>query len=172
MSHQGEEGTEEGDGAKVSNVGVHVIVLLLGEQGVVTLDPATLHILVPTRLNVRLHQRGFTLTWCIKLQLLHLILHTKAQRISTLLVKKFTRHLMKTLHLYETMTSKYMVVLHDAQMHNWRKWFFCWLNDELNALPKCIHLIKKKRALYCKWPPASDLQWIRLFPSGINCIIM
>lgn len=31
MSHQGEEGTEEGDGAEVSDVGVHVTVLLLSE---------------------------------------------------------------------------------------------------------------------------------------------
>lgn len=61
MSHQGEEGTEEGDGAKISDVGMHVIVLLLSEQRVVTLDTAALHILVPTRLNVCLHQRGFTL---------------------------------------------------------------------------------------------------------------
>lgn len=61
MSHQGEEGAQEGDGAKVSDVGVHVIVLLLCEQRVVTLDTAALHVLVPTRLNVSLHQGSFTL---------------------------------------------------------------------------------------------------------------
>lgn len=61
VSHQGEEGAEEGDGAEVSDVGVHVIVLLLGEQRVVALDPAALHVLVPTRLDVRLHQGSFTL---------------------------------------------------------------------------------------------------------------
>lgn len=61
MSHQGEEGAEEGDGAEVSDVGVHVIVLLFSEQRVVTLDPAALHVFVPTGLNVRLHQGSFTL---------------------------------------------------------------------------------------------------------------
>lgn len=61
LSHQGEEGAEEGDGAEVSNVGVHVIVLLLGEQRVVTLDTTALHILVPTGLNVCLYQGSFTL---------------------------------------------------------------------------------------------------------------
>lgn len=62
MTYQGEEGAEERDGSKVSDVGVHVIVLLLSEQRVVTLDAAALHILVPTRLNVRLHQGGFALS--------------------------------------------------------------------------------------------------------------
>lgn len=74
-THQGEEGTEEGDGAEVGNVGMHVIVLLLGEQRVVTLDTAALHIIVPTGLNVRLYQRSFTLARCVELQLHHLILH-------------------------------------------------------------------------------------------------
>lgn len=55
MSHQGEEGAEEGDGAEVSDVCVHVIVLFLREQRVVALDAAALHVLVPTRLDVRLH---------------------------------------------------------------------------------------------------------------------
>lgn len=77
MSHQGEEGAEEGDGAKVSDVCMHVIVLLLGEQRVVTLDTAALHVLVPTRLDVRLHQGSFTLARCVELQLLHLVLHTE-----------------------------------------------------------------------------------------------
>lgn len=73
--HQSEEGAEEGDGAEVSDVDVHVIVLRLGEQGVVALDAAALHVLVPTRLNVRLHQRSFTLARRVELQLLHLVLH-------------------------------------------------------------------------------------------------
>lgn len=77
MSHQGEEGAEEGDGAEVSDVGVHVVVLLLGEQRVVTLDAAALHVLVPAGLNVRLHQGSFALAGHVELQLLHLILHTE-----------------------------------------------------------------------------------------------
>lgn len=60
-THQGEEGAEERDGSKVSDVSMHVIVLLHSEQRVVTLDAAALHILVPTRLNVGLHQGGFAL---------------------------------------------------------------------------------------------------------------
>lgn len=61
LSHQGEESAEQGDGTKVSDVGVHVIVLLLGEQGIVTLDSTALHVFIPTGLNVRLHQRSFAL---------------------------------------------------------------------------------------------------------------
>lgn len=56
---------------------MHVVVLLLGEQRVVALDPAALHVLVPTRLDVRLHQGSFTLARCVDLELLHLILHTE-----------------------------------------------------------------------------------------------
>lgn len=77
MSHQGEEGAEEGDSAEISDVGVHVVVLLLGEQRVVALDTAALHVLVPTRLNVCLHQGSFTLARCVELQLLHLVLRTE-----------------------------------------------------------------------------------------------
>lgn len=62
VSHQGEEGAEEGDGAKVSDVDVHVVVLGLSEQRVVTLDATALYILVPTGLNVRLHQGSLALT--------------------------------------------------------------------------------------------------------------
>lgn len=80
MTHQGEEGAEEGDGAKVSDVCMHVIVLLLGEQGVVTLDTAALHVLVPAGLDVRLHQGSFTLARRVELQLLHLVLHTEDAR--------------------------------------------------------------------------------------------
>lgn len=61
MSHQGEEGAEQRDGAKVGNVCMHVIVLLLGEQRVVTLDAAALHVLVPAGLDVGFHQRSFAL---------------------------------------------------------------------------------------------------------------
>lgn len=61
MSHQGEERAEERDGAKVGNVSMHVIVLLLGEQRVVALDATALHVLVPAGLNVGFHQRRFTL---------------------------------------------------------------------------------------------------------------
>lgn len=74
MSHQGEEGAEEGDGAEVSDVCVHVIVLFLREQRVVALDAAALHVLVPARLDVRLHQGGFALARCVELELLHLVL--------------------------------------------------------------------------------------------------
>lgn len=77
MSHQGEEGAEEGDGAEVGDVGVHVVVLLLSEQRVVALDAAALHVLVPARLDVRLHQGRFTLARHVELQLLHLILHKR-----------------------------------------------------------------------------------------------
>lgn len=77
LSHQGKESAEEGDGSKVSDVGVHVIVLLFSEQRIVTLDTTALHVLVPARLNVRLHQRSFTLARCVELQLLHLILQTE-----------------------------------------------------------------------------------------------
>ena len=77
VPHQGEEGAEEGDGAEVCDVSVHVVVLLLGEQGVVTLDPAALHVLVPAGLDVRLHQGGFTAARHVELQLLHLVLHTE-----------------------------------------------------------------------------------------------
>lgn len=76
-SHQSEKGAEECDCAKVSNVGMHVIVLLFGEQGVVALDTTTFYILVPTRLYVCLHQRGFALAWRVELQLLHFILDRK-----------------------------------------------------------------------------------------------
>lgn len=61
LSHQGEERAEEGDGAEVGDVSVHVVVLLLGEQRVVTLDTAALHVFVPARLDVGFHQRSFTL---------------------------------------------------------------------------------------------------------------
>ena len=73
-AHQGEEGAEHGDGAEVGDVGVHVGVLLLGEQGVVTLDPAPLHVLVPAGNNVRLHQRSLALAGRVELQLLPLVL--------------------------------------------------------------------------------------------------
>lgn len=59
--HQGEEGAEQRDGAEVSDVGVHVIVLLLGEQRVVALDATALHVLVPAGLDVRLHQGSLAL---------------------------------------------------------------------------------------------------------------
>lgn len=61
LSHQGEERAEEGDGAEVGDVSVHVVVLLLGEQRVVTLDTAALHVFVPAGLDVGFHQRSFTL---------------------------------------------------------------------------------------------------------------
>lgn len=61
LSYQGEERAEEGDGAEVGDVSVHVVVLLLGEQGVVALDTAALHIFVPAGLDVGFHQRSFTL---------------------------------------------------------------------------------------------------------------
>ena len=77
MFHQGEEGAEEGEGAEERDVDVHVVVLRLGEQRVVALDAAALNVLVPARLNVRLHQGSFALARCVKLQLLHLILYTK-----------------------------------------------------------------------------------------------
>lgn len=61
MSHQGEERAEERDGAEVGDVSMHVVVLLLGEQRVVALDAAALHVLVPAGLNVGFHQRSFAL---------------------------------------------------------------------------------------------------------------
>lgn len=61
LSHQGEERAEEGDGAEVGDVSVHVVVLLLGEQGVVALDTAALNVFVPAGLDVGFHQRSFTL---------------------------------------------------------------------------------------------------------------
>lgn len=75
--HQGEEGAEQRDGAEVSDVGVHVVVLLLGEQGVVALDAAALHVLVPAGLDVRLHQGSLALARRVELDLLHLVLHHK-----------------------------------------------------------------------------------------------
>lgn len=77
VPHQGEEGAEEGDGAEVSDVGMHVVVLLLGEQRVVALDAAALHVLVPAGLDVRLHQGSLTLARCVEFYLLHLVLHTE-----------------------------------------------------------------------------------------------
>lgn len=79
MAHQGEEGAEECDGAKVGDVHVHVVVLLLGEQRVVALDAAALHVLVPAGLNVGFHQRSFTLARRVELQLLHLVLHGQVE---------------------------------------------------------------------------------------------
>lgn len=76
MPHQGEEGAQEGNGAKVGDVGVHVVVLLLGEQRVVTLDAAALHVLVPAGLDVRLHKGSLALARHVELQLLHLVLPT------------------------------------------------------------------------------------------------
>lgn len=72
--HQGEEGAEQRDGAEVGDVGMHVVVLFLSEQGVVALDAAALHVLVPAGLDVRLHQGSLTLTRRVELDLLHLIL--------------------------------------------------------------------------------------------------
>lgn len=72
--HQCEEGTEECDGAKGSDVDVHVIVLLVGEQWVVALDPTALHVLVPAVLVVRFHQRCLAVARCVELYLLHLCL--------------------------------------------------------------------------------------------------
>lgn len=80
VPHQGEEGAEEGDGAEVRDVGVHVVVLLLGEQGVVALDAAALHVLVPAGLDVRLHQGSLTLARCVEFYLLHLVLHPKKHK--------------------------------------------------------------------------------------------
>lgn len=73
-AHQSEKGAEQGDGAEHSDVGVHVRVLLVGEQRVVALDAAALHIFVPAGLNVCLHQGGFALSRRVELQLLHLVL--------------------------------------------------------------------------------------------------
>lgn len=61
LSHQGEERAKEGDGAEVGDVSVHVVVLLLGEQRVVTLDTTALHVFIPAGLDVGFHQRSFTL---------------------------------------------------------------------------------------------------------------
>lgn len=82
MSHQGEERAEEGDGAEVGDVSVHVVVLLLCEERVVALDAAALHVLVPAGLDVSFHQRSFALTRGVELQLLHLVLHVQVGRFS------------------------------------------------------------------------------------------
>lgn len=72
--HQGEEGAEQRDGAEVCDVGVHVVVLFLSEQGVVALNAAALHVLVPAGLDVRLHQGSLALARRVELDLLHLVL--------------------------------------------------------------------------------------------------
>lgn len=72
--HQGEEGAEQRDGAKVGDVGVHVVVLFLSEQRVVALDAAALHVLVPAGLDVGLHQGSLALARRVELDLLHLVL--------------------------------------------------------------------------------------------------
>lgn len=72
--HQGKEGAEQRDGAKVCDVGVHVVVLFLSEQRVVALDAAALHVLVPAGLDVRLYQGSLALARRVELDLLHLIL--------------------------------------------------------------------------------------------------
>lgn len=72
--HQGEERAEQRDGAEVGDVGVHVVVLFLCEQGVVALNATALHVLVPAGLDVRLHQGSLALARRVELDLLHLVL--------------------------------------------------------------------------------------------------
>lgn len=58
---------------------MHVVVLFLSEQGVVALDAAALHVLVPAGLDVRLHQGSLALARRVELDLLHLVLRRKGE---------------------------------------------------------------------------------------------
>lgn len=73
-AHQGEEGAEDGDGAEGGDVDVHLAVLLFGEQRVLALDPAALHVLVPAFGVVGAHQRRLALPRAVELDVLHLVL--------------------------------------------------------------------------------------------------
>lgn len=61
VAHQREERAEARDGAEGGNVGMHVLVLGLGVERVLTLDPAAFHILVPALGVVSAHQGRLTL---------------------------------------------------------------------------------------------------------------
>lgn len=74
MSHQGEEGAEDGDGAEGGDVDVHLAVLLLSEERVLALDATTLHVLVPALGVVCPHQRRLALPRAVELDVLHLVL--------------------------------------------------------------------------------------------------
>lgn len=60
-AHQCEECAEAGDRPEDCDVAVHVLVFSLGEERVLALDPAALHILIPALGVVCPHQRRFTL---------------------------------------------------------------------------------------------------------------
>lgn len=59
---QGEERAEARDGPEGRDVAVHVLVLGLGEERVLALDPAALHVLVPALGVVGPNQGGLALT--------------------------------------------------------------------------------------------------------------
>lgn len=58
---------------------MHLTVLLLGEERILALDAATLHVLIPALGVVRPHQRCLTLPRAVELDVLHLILPEEKQ---------------------------------------------------------------------------------------------
>lgn len=71
---QGEESAEARDGPEGRDVAVHVLVLGLGEERVLALDPTALHVLIPTLGVVSPNQGSLTLARTVELDVLHLIL--------------------------------------------------------------------------------------------------
>ena len=53
---------------------MHLAVLVLGEERVLALDAATLHVLIPALGVVRPHQRRLALPRAVELDVLHLVL--------------------------------------------------------------------------------------------------
>lgn len=74
FADQGEECAEARDSSEGRNVAVHVLVLGLGEERVLTLDPTALHVLIPALGVVSPNQGSLALAGTVELDVLHLIL--------------------------------------------------------------------------------------------------
>lgn len=71
---QCEECAEDGDRTKDGNVDVHGVMLAVGEERILTLDPAAFHILIPALRVVCTHQGSLAAARSVKFYVLNFIL--------------------------------------------------------------------------------------------------